>query len=99
MEIRFNIIGVCTQEIQLVKDCPLTEEEIMDALNGEGEHTVATTVQENGDLVMYKDGQEIILGKVVSSDVDGEYDDFADPDNEFLDDEELDEDEDEDDNE
>jgi hypothetical protein len=51
----------------------------MDALNGGGEHTVSTTVQENGNLVMYKDVQKIILGKIISSDVDGEYDDFAEP--------------------
>lgn len=96
LNIRFNVTGVCTQTIQLAENCPLTEQDIIDALNGEGEHTVATTVQEDGHLVMYKDGQEIILGNVVTSDVDGDYDDFANPDDEELDEELTAEEDDED---
>jgi hypothetical protein len=76
VKFRFNVTGVCEQEIELVKDCPLTVEQITAGLNGDGD-TVVTTVQEGGDLVMYQpDGKEVILGKVIDSTMDAEYTEF-----------------------
>jgi hypothetical protein len=82
IDIEFSIIGTCRQTIKLLDDCPYTIAQIMDALNGESDLPICTTVQEGGELVefgaSFSSGQRK-LGVVVASDVDGEYTDFEVP--------------------
>lgn len=79
LTIQFSVTGHCTQTVLISNDCPLSDEEIIAGLNG-GAHHVVTTVQESGDLDHYHNtpnqGDATTIGKVVLSDVDGEYTDF-----------------------
>jgi hypothetical protein len=77
----FSVIGSCSQTIDLEKDCPYTPEEIVEALNGCGDRkikgTVATTIQEGGEVIFVDgDGDIQVLGRVFSSSVDAEYEEF-----------------------
>ncbi len=90
INIRFNVVGVCTQTINVYDDCPLSKEEIISNLNGDGDKTVCTTVQENGDLVWIKDDGEMkVIGRVISSDMDADYEEFGDADKPISDDEDY----------
>jgi len=75
MKVQFSVMGSCTQTIQLKSDCPYTPEEIIDGLNGHGDLSVCTTVQEGGQVILFGP-DERVLGIVESSDVDAEYADF-----------------------
>lgn len=76
IEVRFSVTGTCTQTIEVADDCGLTDAEIVESLNGQGNHTVVTTVQEGGDLDQMSETESKTIGKVISSDVDAEYEDF-----------------------
>lgn len=77
LTLTFSITGSCTQIIEIADDCPYTDEEIIESLNGGGDTTVCTTVQEGGDLEEYdSEGKSRALGKVVDSSMDGDYFDF-----------------------
>ena len=71
--VSFNVMGVCNQYIELNDDCNLTENELADLLE---KGDVLTSVQEGGDVVLMADGKFTVIGKVVSADIDGEYEMF-----------------------
>ena len=76
--IRFSVNGCCTQTIELVDNCPLSIEQIVDGLNGGREHgNIYTSVQEGADLILVDDhGKTTVLGQIVESDMDASYDEF-----------------------
>ena len=83
IEVSFNVSGICTQVIELSRDCELDGEEIVNGLNGardtngKRERTLCTTVQEGGELIqLFPDGTSRVLGGIVSSDMDAEYEEF-----------------------
>ncbi len=73
--IRFTVVGTCEQTIELDDDCKLSPAEIVQALNGESELSLATTTHEDGELIIVDDLTKI--GKIVSSDMDSEYTEFS----------------------
>ena len=77
IEVAFSVTGVCTQIIELSADCELDGEQIVAGLNGDRDDALCTTVQEGGELVqIFSDGTHKVLGGVVSSDMDAEYEEF-----------------------
>ena len=81
INIAFSVMGVCNQTIELAEDCPLSKQEILDGLNDEGDHMVYTciTAATNNEphLVLLKNGQFIVLGKVIDCEIDAEYEEFT----------------------
>ena len=72
---RFTVGGTWEQTIELDDDCKLSPAEIVQALNGESELSLATTTHEDGELIIVDDLTKI--GKIVSSDMDSEYTEFS----------------------
>lgn len=72
-KVSFNVMGVCNQYIELNDDCGLDENELADLLES---GDVLTSVQEGGDVVLMKDGEFTVIGKVTFVDIDGEYEMF-----------------------
>jgi len=77
INLQFSVLGYCDQAVELAEDCEFTREQIEDGLNGSGDQTICTTVQEGGELIVaYPTGDVKVLGKVIESNMDGEYLDF-----------------------
>lgn len=76
-EMSFNVSGNCDQTIELNADCSLSVQEVINGLNGVGQHTICTTANAPGEILLFRDDGGIEkIGRVVSSIMDGEYDDF-----------------------
>jgi len=74
LQITFSVHGSCTQTIEIENDCPLSDQEILDGLNGNG--TVCTSLMEGGSVLDFAERGEGIIGHVIVSSVDAEYEDF-----------------------
>lgn len=78
LKVKFSVEGWVEQTIRLADDCPLTDNQLIQALNGGQEHgLILTTVQEGGHLSQLAGGGESrVLGTVTSTLMETDYFDF-----------------------
>ena len=75
LQLTFNVHGSCTQTIEIDSDCQLTDEEILDGLNS-NTGAVCTSLMEGGSVLNFADENEGLIGHVIVSSVNAEYEDF-----------------------
>ena len=72
----FQVIGCVTQEIEIADDCFLTNEQIVDGLNGQLKDSLCTCLEPGGPLLLFAESDIKPIGRVLSMNPDAEYTDF-----------------------
>lgn len=81
LRLSFSVTGTCLQEIEINDDCPYTDEQIIDSLNGNNDLNILTSSNEGADLMkidVSDDGTQNYgnLGTIIDSTIEGDYFDF-----------------------
>lgn len=75
IKIRFYVQATCEQTITVADDCKLTDEQIIDSLNGNGDEAICTSINDK-KLYSFNNGINVI-GNIDESTLDGaEFSDF-----------------------